>query len=365
MALVWNPTTNKYESDLNAQGVSASAPPAASTNPWTAPANTPTAPMNPSANVSPNVLATGPGGAGNPATPPPATTNKPLAPSVPPPPGTGSSTIGVTGAGGTGSVTTGSGGTTGTAPSVPLGPTVTNPLDTAMRRRVLELLNQNPNAASITDPDLAPQAQAYAAARERARRQQQNAASERLGALGAGSSGAADLAERQGFETAGQDVAANEANLVGQKLKDRQQQLTQAIQVASSLGMSEEANNLSRQLAGLTAQISTMQLAATVQGQHLQERLANLDANTRLTLGNLDAQLRREGYSTTERLARMDTELRRYGIDVQGNLGLLNSIISLLGMDQQNTQFNQNLGATLGMFGTNFNWQSILPYLNP
>lgn len=287
----------------------------------------------------------------------------PTSPNTPTPaPSTG---ISVTGAGGTSGVTTGPTGTTGTAPTVPLGNTVQNPLNDLMRSRVLELLQTNPNGASITDADLAPQADAYAAARERSRRQQQNAVSERLGAAGSGSSGAADLALRQGFESAGQDTAAFNAGLVGEKLDTRRQMLENAIQVAAPLGMAEESANLQRQLSGVNAQLATMQLGATMQGQRLQERLANLDVQTRMNLANLDAQLRREGYGTTERLAAMDSELRRYGIDVQGNLGLLNAVISLMGMDQQNTQFNQNLAATLGMFGANYNNSLISGLLNP
>jgi hypothetical protein len=233
-----------------------------------------------------------------------------------------------------------------------------------MRAQVMALLGQDPNAASITDPDLAPQANAYGAARERAARQQRAAIMERLGAGGAASSSAADIAQQQNADTAGQDTAAFNAGLVGDKLRQRQQTLEAGIQTAASLGMTEEAQNLSRQLANLNAQMSTMSLGQSAQGQQLQARVANMDTQTKTYLANLDAQLRREGYGTTERLAAMDSQLRRYGIDVQGNLGLLNAVISLMGMEQQDTQFNQNLGATLGMFGSTFNNGLITSLLN-
>jgi hypothetical protein len=219
-----------------------------------------------------------------------------------------------------------------------------------MRQRLMELLGTDPTKASITDADLAPQADAYSAARERSRRQQQEASATSLGAMGLGSSGAADNARNTGFETAGRDVGAFNAGLVGEKLSQRRQTLEQAIQTATSLGMQEEAQNLSRQLANLNAQMGTMSLGQGKQGQALQGQIANLDAETKTYLSNLDADLRRQGYSTAERLASMDAELRRYGIDVQGNLGVLNAVIGLIGQNQQNTQFYDTLGWDMGKF---------------
>ncbi len=262
----------------------------------------------------------------------------------------GSSTT-IAGGAGTGGITTdGSGRTTGVAPSVGLGNTNNGtPLNSQLRSDIMGLLKQDVNGASINDADLRPQADAYSAERERQRRQQQAAIMERLNGAGAASSGAADLATKQGFETAGQDTASFNASLVGQKLQQRQQMLTTAIQAASQLGMQEEANNLSRQLANLNAQMSTMQLAQGAQGQALQAKVANMDAQTKTYLSQLDADLRREGYSSAERMARMDTELRRYGIDVQGNLGMLNAIVNLIGIGTQNTQFYDNLGFQGGL----------------
>jgi hypothetical protein len=228
---------------------------------------------------------------------------------------------------------------------VPLGSTTNaNPLTALLKTKITGLLNADPNAASINDADLRPQADTYGAERERQRRQQQAAIMERLNATGASSSGAADLATRQGFEQAGQDTASFDATLVGQKLQQRQEMLQAGVQAASALGMQEEAGNLSRQLTNVQAQLSTMQLGQGAQGQVLQTKLANLDANTRTYLANLDADLRREGYSSAERLARMDAELRRYGIDVQGNMGMLNAAVQLIGIQAQSAAAAGQLG---------------------
>lgn len=292
------------------------------------------------------------GGSGSEA-PPPGTTQGGVKPPSALPPSGG---LTVTGGAGTSSLTPGPDSSiTGQAPAVPVGdPNVTS-YDTLMRQRLLQLLGTDPTKASITDADLAPQADAYAAAREKARREQQANNATRMGAVGLSSSGAADNARNAGYEAAGQDTAAFNANLVGQKLQQRQQTLEQAIQSAQSLGMTEEAHQLQQQLANLSAQMQTMQLGQGAQGQALQRQVANLDNASKTYLANLDADLRRQGFSTSERLATMDAELRRYGIDVQGNLGLLNAIIQMTGQGQQNQQFYDSLGAQLGMFGATLN----------
>lgn len=295
---------------------------------------------------------------------PPGTTTAGVKPPSPVATPTPSTTI--TGVGGTSNIATDANGTTtGVAPQVPLGQTTTaDPMQQLVRSRITELLGTNQNQAAITDPDLQPQADAYAAARERERRQQQEAAFARLGAQGVASSGAADTAVKQGYETAGQDIAGYNASLVGQKLQQRVQQLQQAIQVASSMGMSQEANDLSRQLAGLQAQTQMTQLGQNQQMQGIQTKLANLDAQSKTYLANLDADLRREGYSSAERLAIMDNELRRYGIDVQGNLGVLNAVSNLLGMGIQNNQFYDQYGLNIAQLNQGYNNNLIAQMLN-
>jgi hypothetical protein len=246
-----------------------------------------------------------------------------------------------------------------TAPTVPganwLDPN--DPMYASLRQNVLDLLGTDWENASITDPDLAPQATTYSGARQRQARDEYGRQQERLATQGLGQSGASDIALRQGLEQQGQDIAAYNANLVGQKLNDRRDMLIQGIQTATTLGMSEEANQLQRELAQVNAQIATNSLNQGYVGQDLQWRLANLDTNTRIDLANLNAQLTREGYGTQERLAIMDNELRKYGIDVQGNLGLLSLIV--------NSQFNYDqLGANVGMFLSGLNQNAVINGLN-
>lgn len=296
-------------------------------------------------------------------TAPAGTTQGGVKPASPVAPG---SSMTVSGGAGHSSLTQYPGGqTTATAPSLGLGNTAGgSPIDQQMRTQLLSLLKTDPTQASVTDADLAPQANAYAAARERSRRDQQAANATAMGSQGIASSGAADSARNQGFESAGQDTAAFNAGLVGQKLQQKQEVLETALQYAQNIGMTEEAQNLSRQLANLNAQMGTMSLGQGAQGQALQAQLANMDTETKTYLANLDADLRRQGYSTTERLASMDNELRRYGIDVQGNLGVLNAVIQMMGMDQQNTQFNDSLGWDMSKFQYGANNGLIASLLN-
>ena len=143
---------------------------------------------------------------------------------------------------------------------------------------------------------------------------------------------------------AAQAIGANDASLIGQKQTQRIQQLQNAIQVASSLGMADQANDLQRQLANLQAGVTQRGQDVTQNGQQIQLALGNLDASSKTYLAQLSAQLQREGYSTQERLAAMDAEVRKLGITTQGDLGQLDiALRTSLGTGQLNLGLLQTL----------------------
>ncbi len=78
----------------------------------------------------------------------------------------------------------------------------------------------------------------------------------------------------------------------------------------------------------------------------MQRDLGNLDASTRIYLGDLNAQMQREGYSTQERMARMDAELKRAGIDLQGRLGDLDAALRNRQIDLGYDQLGVQVGTT-------------------
>lgn len=291
---------------------------------------------------------------------------------------------------GSGTDTTGQPATTGTTRTLPNGQVVTTAtpdqqagvsgmgpndvLTTQVRQALMGLLGQDVNAASTTDADIAPQSQAYAAAVQRQAGQQRAELAERSAAEGTLNSGAFQGGTQAISQQAGQSIGANDASLIGQKLDARRQQLQQAIQVSSSMGMAEETNNLQRQLANLDAQLKTRDQNISVAGQGLQRDLANLDTNTKTYLAQLDAQLTREGRSQDERLAIMQNELQRYGINANVQLGELdNALKRELGTGQlnlgllqtllQNNQVNNRLGFDIGSTQAQLNNQAILAAL--
>jgi hypothetical protein len=217
-------------------------------------------------------------------------------------------------------------------------------LDAAVRQRLLELLGTDPNAISTQDADLAPQSRAFNAQVDREAQAQRQQALEEANVEGTATSGATvNRLGALGMQAA-QAKGANDASLIGQKQQQRIQQLQNAIQVASSLGMTQQANDLQRQLANLQAQVTERGQDVTQAGQQIQVGLANLDTSSKLYLGQLNAQLQREGYSTQERLAALDAEVRKLGINTQGNLGQLDlALRQQLGVGQLNLGLLQTL----------------------
>lgn len=132
-------------------------------------------------------------------------------------------------------------------------------LKEAQRSKLLELMGQDTNAASVSDPDLKPQADAYRLAQDRSAQQQREQLAERAAFMGLNSGGQGSGAFESGIqgitEQAGENTAGFNADLIGRKIDARRQQLMQALQLADALGARSESQTLQSQLAALDAQM--------------------------------------------------------------------------------------------------------------
>ena len=274
-----------------------------------------------------------------------------------------------------------------------------DPMLATVREQLLALMARANGTPSLNDPTVKPAADAYTAAQERARRGLQAGNAETLSARGLGSSGAADSANRQSYETMGQNIGEFNAKLLTDEQTARRSDLKSALEMANTLGMFKEQTALQRDLASLDTQtkvnLANLNAQLTTAGLNVQERLgimdaelkkyginlqgdqallqtilkndfdyaqlkvqgdvANLDANVKLQLKKMDGDLQKQGYGLQERLALLDAEVRKYGINTQGDLGKLDvALRKELGIGQLNLgllnallgnqQFNDGLG---------------------
>lgn len=274
-----------------------------------------------------------------------------------------------------------------------------DPMLATVREQLLALMARANGTPSMNDATIKPAADAYTAAQERARRGLQADTAESLSARGLGSSGAADSANRQSYETMGQNIGEFNAKLLTDEQTARRSDLKSALEMANTLGMFKEQTALQRDLASLDTQtkvnLANLNAQLTTAGLNVQERLgimdaelkkyginlqgdqallqtilkndfdyaqlkvqgdvANLDANVKLQLKKMDGDLQKQGYGLQERLALLDAEVRKYGINTQGDLGKLDvALRKELGIGQLNLgllnallgnqQFNDGLG---------------------
>ena len=113
-------------------------------------------------------------------------------------------------------------------------------VQTQFRDALLKQLSADPNAVSLTDPDLAPQARAFQNAQQRALEQQRRDAAEQAFAGGALGTGAyrSELAGAQ--QQAGEQQAQYEAGLLGSAREQRMANLMNALQLGQGQITSDE-----------------------------------------------------------------------------------------------------------------------------
>lgn len=105
------------------------------------------------------------------------------------------------------------------------------------------------------DPNVRQQAEPFAAAQERARRQYESEQAERLSAKGLGDSGAMDAERRLATERAAQNTGAFESQLVGRELQNKRNEIQTALQALGGMVDSDQGRALQLELAKLDAQL--------------------------------------------------------------------------------------------------------------
>ena len=146
---------------------------------------------------------------------------------------------------------------------IPLGRTTTeeDPFYRAQREKILGLLSQDPTAVTGESPGVKGSVDAYRAEAERARRERLRAEMEQLGAVGLEDSGAASSALAQGFEDMGTNVANYAATAVVNEMSARRAEVASALQMATQMGMTQEAQDLQRQLSNIDNAIRQQQFS--------------------------------------------------------------------------------------------------------
>lgn len=134
----------------------------------------------------------------------------------------------------------------------------TDPLQQALREQLLKLMQGGNSPVDMNDPAVAAQSNAYRNSRERSARQERETMAERAAFTGLNSggqgSGAFDSSLQGIAEQSGQDIAGNDARLMGTEVAAKRQQLSQALDLANAIGARQEAAQLSRDLADLDNQ---------------------------------------------------------------------------------------------------------------
>jgi len=180
------------------------------------------------------------------------------------------------------------------------------------RQALLQQMQANSQPVTVDDATIQAQLQPFAAAQERERRTAENEAAERASTMGMGSSGALDNQRRSLQERAGQATGLRASDLVGREVASRREDLARYLQMN-------------------------------------QGRLdANAERQLRERLANMDAQLRREGYSLQGQLGNRELDIR----DRLGTGGLSNDLLRIL---SQRQQFGQDLDFRSAMGEANIN----------
>lgn len=183
-----------------------------------------------------------------------------------------------------------------------------------LRNKYLQQVTQGTTIDAQNDPNIRQQSDAFAAAQERARRDQASDIAEKF--AGSNQTGAQNVEQRMLNERAAQGRASFEADLVGRELQNRR----------------DEINNAMQQLGGMLT---------GDQERAMQKELANIDA-----------QLKRAG---------IDLGSKELGLKEKLGMGGLN--VDLARLLLQNKQFGQDLGFRIGDREATLNQQALLSLL--
>lgn len=232
-----------------------------------------------------------------------------------------------------------------TAPPVPAdtgAPTTPAPVDieTPYKAALLKQLEQAGTPASLTDPALKGQADAFSLAQTRAKERARSALAERAaGEGGTGTSSGAFNNDLVGLEQQqGESEGGFNASLVGEANK---QKLAQMQSTLARMGSDIDS------AAGRALQQKIADMQTKMQRDALAENARQ---------ANQSAENQRLGITSQSDLGRMDIGLR----DKLGTAGLNAQIAQML---LNNLQFGQGLGADLSKFGASLNQNALLNLL--
>ena len=228
----------------------------------------------------------------------------------------------------------------GAAPGTPAAPGAPQGPGNAYQDALLKMLGDSQTPASLNDPALKAQSDAYAVGQKRGAERDRAAAAEMASMNGTAglSSGAFDSDVSGINERAGENMAGFNAGIVGDANKQKLGQMQNALAMMGADKNSAEGRALQERI-------------ATMQNQLQRDQMAQQDKQF-----GTDADLRRLGITTQADLGGRDLSLRDKLGSGGLNLGLLQSLM-------QNDQFGKGLGAQLGMFGANQNQQALLSLL--
>lgn len=168
--------------------------------------------------------------------------------------------------------------------AAPTGPTSNQGTQDVVRNSYLERATQ-PATVDRNDPNVRAQSDAYTANLERQRRQYLNEAAEKAGPYGTGTM---QGQERMTAERVGQQAGTFEAQLVGQELANRRQEIKEALSGLYGMVTGDQAMALQRELAKLDAQMKELGIRSgeNIAGQEL-------SLKDKLGMGGLNIDLMR------------------------------------------------------------------------
>lgn len=193
--------------------------------------------------------------------------------------------------------------------------TGTTTVTDATRQQLLNMLATDPTRISEHDPGLGGAISAYDRQNQRGLDRQKSAIAEQMYAQGI-TGGGVDTAMQGAQQQANEGRAGFVGNLMYQELQNRRDQLQQALQLGAGLLTAEQENKLKKQL------------------------------------GDLDAAVRRQGYTVQSQLGNRELDIRRM-------LGLGDLALGVRGQDLGNSQFLQNLGFLIGSKQADLNQNAI------
>lgn len=152
------------------------------------------------------------------------------------------------------------------------------PVQSAYQDALLKYMKRGQETPSLDDPILGPQAEVYRVAQQRGQERSRRVNAERAAATGQSESGYLDNKINEGVQTQNFNTANFNANLLGQEMSKRRDELQAALQLASATGNAEAERELRNRLAQVSA-------AMQQQGLNLQGQLGFGDLDLRWALG--------------------------------------------------------------------------------